>query len=66
MTKTQTTNKRGTEIQKGDIIVFMGQSHHIVEMEPYTHPTIGELWHIARASDGWAITLEPQGSYQAG
>ena len=51
--------KRGDGVEVGDIILFLGTPHRVDTIEPYTHPTIGEPWRIARASDGWAITLEP-------
>ena len=51
------TRKRGNEIQVGDIITFGSASHRIVEIEPYTHSTIGDTCGIAKAADGWAITL---------
>jgi hypothetical protein len=49
--------KRPADIAAGDVVVFMGTPHLIAEVEPYTHPTIGETQGIARAADGWGITL---------
>jgi hypothetical protein len=54
MTKTR---KFGNEIQVGDIVTVGYTSHRIVEIAPYTHPSIGETCGIAKAADGWAITL---------
>ena len=51
--------KRGNEVQVGDIILFAGRPHRVAKIEPYTHPTLGETCGIARASDGWGITLFP-------
>jgi hypothetical protein len=53
------TKRWGHEVRVGDILVVSGYSHRIVEIEPYTHPTIGKTCGIARASDGWEITLMP-------
>jgi hypothetical protein len=62
-------NKRGSEIEVGDIIVFMSQPHRITRIVPYAHPVVtgGEAgWRIAYAGpgpDSWGITLEPQADY---
>ena len=48
--------KPSTEISPGDVILFLGSAHLITEIEPHTGPhdfAIG----IARAGDGWGITL---------
>ena len=50
--------KRGDTIEAGDVLVIGRQSHQVSEVEPYTHPTLGETAGIARCSDGFAITLE--------
>ena len=52
------TRKFGNEIQVGDIVNVGLMSHRIVEIAPCVHPTIGETCGIAKAADGWAITLE--------
>ena len=57
MIKTQTTKKSGEEIVVGDIIIVLGYAHRIVEIEPYAHPTLEGAIGIARASDGWGISL---------
>lgn len=44
------------EVRPGDIIIFGGP--HLIELiEPYTHPVLGETAGIAKAADGWGITL---------
>lgn len=50
--------KPAEDIEPGDIIVIDGRPHLVDRIEPYTHPTIGETYGIARAADGWGITLE--------
>lgn len=50
--------KRNDQIQPGDVLIFMGRPHVIAEIEPYTHPTLGPMVGIARAADGWGITLD--------
>lgn len=49
--------KRPGDIAAGDVIMFSGTPHLIAEIEPYTHPTLGPMVGIARAGDGWGITL---------
>lgn len=44
------------EIRPGDIIIF-GGPHLIERIEPYTHSVLGETAGIAKAADGWGITL---------
>ena len=46
------------EVAAGDIVVFLGTPHLVAEIEPYTHPTLGKMVGIARAADGWGITLD--------
>ena len=53
------TNWRGEKTSIGDVIDFLGQSHKIIKIESYDHPSFhGEKWAIAFAADGWGITLE--------
>jgi len=60
--------KKGSEVEPGDIIVFLGVPHRVTRVVPYVHPTIqAPGWRIAYAGPGpqsWGITLEPQGSYE--
>lgn len=56
MTKTRKT-KQGNDVKPGDVILFLGTPHLIETIEPYTHPTVPECFAVARASDGWGITL---------
>ena len=58
-THIHTNYKRSEDIVPGDIIDFCGTPHLIVEVEPYTHSTLGEMVGIAKAADGWGITLCP-------
>lgn len=53
--------KLGKEIEVGDVLVFSGTPHRVATIEDYTHEVVtsGEPWRIARASDGWGITLCP-------
>lgn len=53
--------KYGKEIEVGDVLVFLGTPHRVATIEDYCHESItaGETWRIARASDGWGITLAP-------
>jgi hypothetical protein len=63
--------KQGSEIEVGDIIVFMGEPHKIRSLRAYTHPVVtgGEPgWRTAsvaksHAPRAWGITLEPQCTY---
>lgn len=55
---------RGSEVKPGDILVCLGASHRIVNIEPYTHPTLGKFVGIARGSDGWGITLDNTCAYE--
>lgn len=48
--------KFGPEVTVGDVIVFSGTPHRIVAIEPYD---LFDSCGIARASDGWGITLAP-------
>lgn len=50
--------KRNADIKPGDVIMFLGNPHLITEVVPYTHPTLGEMVGIAKAADGWSITLD--------
>lgn len=46
-----------SEIKVGDVIVFLSTAHLITEIEPYTHPTLGPTFGVARDATGWGITL---------
>lgn len=60
MAKTTCTRTiRNDQVVPGMIIDFLGTPHLIAEIEPYIHPTMGEMVGIARAADGWGITLSP-------
>lgn len=48
---------QASEVRVGDIITFFGTPHLITEIEPYRHPTLGETHGMARAADGWSISL---------
>lgn len=50
--------KPDDQIGPGDVVMFLGNPHLIAQIEPYTHPTLGEMTGIARAADGWGITLD--------
>lgn len=54
-----TSTKLPDEVEVGDIIMFFGTPHRVATIEPYVHPIVtdGETWRIARAADGWGITL---------
>lgn len=45
------------QVQPGTIIDYMGSPHMVAEIVPHTHPTIPEVFGIARAANGWDITL---------
>jgi hypothetical protein len=48
--------RAGRAIAVGDVVVFSGTPHRVAAIEPYDlHGACG----IARASDGWGITLFP-------
>ena len=51
----------GAEVEAGDILMSLGESHRITRIEPYLHPTIREPgWRIAYDAAGtWSIVLEP-------
>lgn len=50
--------KPGDEVAAGDVVLFLGTPHVVDVVEPYTHPTVGPMAGIARAADGWGITLD--------
>lgn len=50
--------KRAEDIAPGDVVLFLGTPHVVADVEPYTHPTVGPMVGIARAADGWGITLD--------
>lgn len=54
------TLKNSTEIVPGDIVVFFGRSHRIMRIDPASPETMAidpSTVGIARAEDGWGITL---------
>lgn len=53
--------KLGKDIVVGDIIMFFGTPHRVATLVDYVHPVVteGETWRIARADDGWGISLAP-------
>ena len=44
-------------IAPGDVLVFLGVPHVVAAIEPYEHPTMPGAFGIARADDGWGVTL---------
>lgn len=48
--------KRSSDITEGDVLVFFGTPHRVAVVEPYAGP-LGGITGIARASDGWGISL---------
>lgn len=45
------------DIKPGVVVVFLGTPHLIERVEPYTGPLHPDVTHIARAGDGWGISL---------
>lgn len=62
------TVKLGKDIEVGDVLMFFGTPHRVATLEPYSHPVVtdGEMWRIARAADGWGITLAPTTRVEVG
>jgi len=60
-THTDTRAMNTENVHVGDIIVILGTPHMVDSLEDYTHPVVthGETWKIARAADGWGITVTP-------
>lgn len=64
--------KRGSDVEVGDILMFLSTPHRITRIEPYLHPTLRlPGWRTAYADTGerayknaWGITLEPQCEYE--
>lgn len=49
-----------TRVMVGDVLVFHGRPHAVDALEPYTPPAawgISSETRIARAADGWGITV---------
>lgn len=57
----------GAHLRIGDDLLALGNVHRIVAFEPYDPARIGlepeDGWRIARAADGWAVTVEPLSPY---
>jgi hypothetical protein len=49
--------KRAEDISPGDVVMFLNDPHVIVEVEEYNGP-FDFIIGIARAGDGWGISLE--------
>ena len=70
MPTTIQTTKLGREIEIGDIIVFLGRPRRISEIQDYSHNPWGfvgwhgDPWRIAKAADGWGITLDPDQRFE--
>ena len=46
-----------TAVVAGEDVVFLGQVHRIVSVEPYQHPDFpAETWYIGKDALGWSIT----------
>jgi hypothetical protein len=59
--------KRGTEVEPGDIIWFLGAPHRVERIEPYDTPCAWGSpsgWRIARCEGSWTMTLQPQVFYE--
>ena len=68
-TADQTTTKLGSQVQVGDIIMFLSHPHRVTRIEPYEGPN-SYLWdgqaRIAKAGpgpDAWGIILDPMQRY---
>jgi len=48
---------RGSDVEAGMMIRFLGTPHLIVSMEPYRHPAIDAPARIAHGEDGWTMTI---------
>jgi hypothetical protein len=59
--------KRGSEVDVGDILEFLGNHHRITQIRPY-EGKLARLFNgearTAKASDGWGITLDPGMLYE--
>jgi hypothetical protein len=52
------TSKKGAEnIRVGDTIKVLSEVRRVTAVEPYNHPTIPEVFAIAKSGEGWGITL---------
>lgn len=66
-----TSTKRGSDLEVGDVIVFLGRSHRIVSLVEFPQNSdLGEStvngpaidltgWRIARCELGWSTTVSP-------
>jgi hypothetical protein len=52
--------KRSVDITEGDVIVAFGMPHLIRSIEPYVGP-FDFVTGVARAADGWGISLTTTG-----
>lgn len=57
VTNTTTTRKPAEEVKVGDVLDFLGGSHLITSIPPYTHPTLGATLGIATDAAGWGMVL---------
>lgn len=58
-------NIRCEEIRAGDVVCFLGDPHLIERIEPYTGPH-DFIMGVAKAADGWGISLEAGSSLPVG
>ena len=60
METAQKSTKLGRDIAVDDVIMFFGHPHRIANILDYSDNPWGfEGWRIAKAADGWGITLDP-------
>lgn len=50
--------KQGEDIAPGDVVLFFGTPHVVRSIDPYTGP-FDFICGVARAADGWGISLSP-------
>ena len=61
--------KRGGELARGDAFRFLSDTHVIAEVRPSSSPLACRLIPgalTAIATDGWAITIDPEHLYEVG
>lgn len=44
-------------VRPGDTVVFLGDTHVIARVEPYTHPTAPISLVVLHADDGWGMSF---------
>lgn len=55
--QSNTRTVRDEDLRPGDVLMLLGRPHLITEIVPYTHPTVDGAFGIARAGDGWGMSL---------